>query len=94
MIARGVLKAEQVKTIFASDSFPSTAYGNVYNLKPELAKKVQDAFFTFPWEGSNLYNEFKNNDPPVDHFLKITYKQHWQIVRDVDKAMNVSYACK
>jgi phosphonate transport system substrate-binding protein len=27
MIARGVLKAEQVKTIFASESFPSTAYG-------------------------------------------------------------------
>ena len=94
MIARGVLKAEQVKTIFASESFPSTAYGYVYNLKAELAKKVQEAFFTFLWEGSALLNEFKNNDPPVDHFLKITYKQHWQIVRDVDKAMNVSYACK
>jgi phosphonate transport system substrate-binding protein len=94
MIARGVLKADQVKSIFASDSFPSTAYGHAYNLKPELAKKVEEAFFTFPWEGSALFNEFKNNDPPVDHFLKITYKQHWQIVRDVDQAMNVSYACK
>jgi phosphonate transport system substrate-binding protein len=94
MIARGALKAEQVKTIFASESFPSTAYGNVYNLKPELAKKVREAFFTFPWEGSALLNEFKNNDPPIDHFLEITYKQHWQIVRDVDKAMDVSYACK
>jgi phosphonate transport system substrate-binding protein len=94
MIARGALKAEQVKTIFASDSFPSTAYGTVYNLKPELAKKVEEAFFTFSWEGSALLNEFKNNDPPVDHFLKITYKQHWQVVRDVDQAMNISYACK
>lgn len=94
MIARGALKAEQVKSIFASDSFPSTAYGSVYNLKPELAKKVQEAFFSFPWEGSALLNEFKNNDPPVDHFLKINYKQHWQIVRDVDQAMSVSYGCK
>jgi len=94
MIARGALRAEQVKSIFASESFPSTAYGTVYNLKPELARKVEEAFFTFPWEGSALLNEFKNNDPPVDHFLKITYKQHWQIVRDVDTAMNVSYACK
>ena len=94
MIARGVLKADRVRSIFVSDSFPSTAYGYVYNLKPELAKKVEEAFFTFPWEGSALLNEFKNNDPPVDHFLKITYKQHWQIVRDVDQAMNVSYACK
>ncbi len=94
MIARGALKADQVKSIFASESFPSTAYGTVYNLKPDLAKKVEDAFFTFPWDGSALWNEFKNNDPPVDTFLPINYKQHWQIVRDVDQAMNVSYACK
>lgn len=94
MIARGALKAEQVKSIFVSESFPSTAYGTVYNLKPDLAKKVEEAFFTFPWEGSALLAEFKNNDPPVNHFLRITYKQHWQIVRDVDQAMNVSYACK
>ena len=94
MIARGALKADQVKTIYASKSFPSTSYGYAHNLKTELASKVQEAFFTFPWQGSALLNEFKNNDPPIDHFLKITYKQHWQIVRDVDKAMNVSYACK
>jgi phosphonate transport system substrate-binding protein len=94
MIARGVVKREQIKSIYASESFPTTAYGTVYNLKPEIAKKVEEAFFTFPWEGSALLNEFKNNEPPVDHFLRINYKQHWQIVRDVDKAMNVSYACK
>jgi phosphonate transport system substrate-binding protein len=94
MIARGVVKKDQVRSIFASESFPTTAYGTVYNLKPGLAKKVQEAFFTFPWEGSALSNEFKNNEPPVDHFLKINYKEHWQIIRDVDTALNVSYACK
>src|SRR4029077_20327356 len=75
MIARGVLKADQVKSIFLSESFPSTAYRYGYNLRPELAAKVQEAFFTFSWDGWALLNEFKNNDPPVDHFLKITYKQ-------------------
>ena len=94
MIARGVLKAEQVKTHLRLRQLSVDRLRHVYNLKPELAKKVEEAFFTFPWEGSALLNEFKNNDPPVDHFLKITYKQHWQIVRDVDQAMNVSYACK
>jgi phosphonate transport system substrate-binding protein len=94
MIARNVVKKEQIKSIFTSESFPTTAYGSVYNLKPELAKKIQEAFFTFQWEGSALLNEFKNNDPPVDHFLKINYKQHWQIIRDIDTALNVSYACK
>lgn len=94
MIARGALKPDQVKSLFASESFPSTAYGAVNTLKPELAKKIEAAFFSFAWEGSGLLNEFKNNDPPVDAFLPITYKQHWQIIRDIDTAMNVSYACK
>jgi len=94
MIARGVVKADQIKTLYASDTFPTTAYGAVYNLKPELAKKVQEAFFTFPWEGSGLHNEFKNNQPPVDHFLPITYKENWKIIREIDATMNVSYTCK
>ena len=67
---------------------------HVYNLKPELARKVEEAFFTFPWEGSALSTSSRTTIRQVDHFLKITYKQHWQVVRDVDQAMNVSYACK
>ena len=94
MIARGVLKADQIKSLYASDSFPTTAYGAVYNLKPELMKKIEQAFFTFQWEGSGLHNEFKNNQPPVDNFLRITYKDNWKIIRDVDAALNISYACK
>ncbi len=94
MIARGAVKTDQVKVIYSSDSFPSTAYGTAHNLKPELAAKVREAFFTFAWEGSALLAEFKNNDPSVDTFMPITYKQHWQVVRDVDTAMGVSYSCK
>jgi phosphonate transport system substrate-binding protein len=94
MIARGAVKPDQVKVIYSSDTFPSTAYGTAHNLKPELAAKVREAFFTFAWEGSALLAEFKNNDPSVDTFMPITYKQHWQVVRDVDTAMGVSYSCK
>jgi phosphonate transport system substrate-binding protein len=94
MIARNALKADQIKSIYASPSFPSSAYGYVNNLKPELAKKIEEAFFSFPWEGSALLNEFKNNHPPINTFMPITYKEHWQIIRDVDTAMHVSYGCK
>jgi phosphonate transport system substrate-binding protein len=94
MLARGVVKADQIKTIFKSETFPSTSYGYVYNLKPELAKKVEEAFFTFDWTGSELLKEFSKNEPPVDAFIPITYQKHWQIIRDVDKAMNVQYGCK
>ena len=49
MIARGVVKTEQTKVIYKSQTFPTTGYGHVYNLKPELAEKVKQAFFNFKY---------------------------------------------
>lgn len=94
MIARNVVKADQVRTIYRSQTFPTTAYGYAYNLKPELSAKIRAAFFGFPFEGSALLEEFKNSDPPQQKFLPITYRQHWEVVRKVDQALGVSYACK
>lgn len=94
MEARGVVKPEQTKVIYKSQTFPTTGYGYAYNLKPELAEKVKQAFFSFNWEGTGLAKEFNKAEPPQEKFMPITYKQHWQVVRDIDSAMNVSYACK
>jgi len=63
-------------------------------LKPELAQKVREAFFSFNWEGSELLKEFEKSDPPQEKFIPITCKEYWQIVRDIDKAMGVKYDCK
>lgn len=94
MEARGVVKPGQTRVIYTSQTFPTTGYGYVYNLKPELAEKVRQAFFSFKWEGTALAAEFNKGEPPQEKFMPITYKQHWQVVRDIDRAMNVSYACK
>lgn len=94
MIARNVIKADQVKTIYKSQTFPTTGYGYVYNLKPELVAKVKEAFFSFNWDGSALLAEFKNTEPPQEKFLPITFKEHWAVVRQIDQALGVSYACK
>ncbi|PUE42633.1 phosphate/phosphite/phosphonate ABC transporter substrate-binding protein [Limnohabitans sp. Bal53] len=94
MESRGVVKPEQTKVIFKSGTFPTTGYGHVYNLKPELAEKVKQAFFTFKWEGTTMEAEFNKGQPPQEKFMPITYKQHWAVVREIDQAMNVSYACK
>jgi phosphonate transport system substrate-binding protein len=94
MEARGAVKPDATRVIYKSQTFPTTGYGYVYNLKPELAEKVKQAFFTFNWEGTELAKEFNKAEPPQEKFMPITYKQHWQVVRDIDAAMNVSYACK
>ncbi len=92
MISRGVIKEDQVKTVYRSQTFPTTGYGHVYNLKPELAAKVKEAFFSFPWEGSELKKEFEKSGEAK--FIPITYKHHWDVIRKIDAANDVSYSCK
>jgi phosphonate transport system substrate-binding protein len=92
MTARGVVKPAQLVSLYTSQTFPTTGYGYVYNLKPELAEKVRQAFFSFPWEGSALKEEFKESGEA--QFIPIEYKTHWEVVRKVDAAMGVRYTCK
>ena len=92
MIARNVIKPEQVVSIFKSQTFPTTGFGYVYNLKPALQEKIKEAFFSFNWEGSALKEEFARSGE--EKFIPITYKEYWEVVRKIDSAMGVSYACK
>jgi len=92
MIERGVVKAEQIKSIYKSQTFPTTGYGVVYNLKPELQEKIKEAFFSFPWEGSELQKEFAKSGEAK--FIEISHKVHWDVVRKIDAAMGVQYTCK
>jgi phosphonate transport system substrate-binding protein len=92
MVARGAVKGDAIASIYKSQTFPTTGYGHVYNLRPELAAKVREAFFSFPWQGSALQQEFEKSGEAK--FIPITYRQHWDVVRKIDTAMSVSYACK
>jgi phosphonate transport system substrate-binding protein len=94
MIQRKVVDASRIRTIYKSQTFPTTGYGHVNNLNPELAKKVREAFFTFDWDGTELKKEFGKGDPPRETFIPITYKQHWEVVRKIDEASGVSYTCR
>ncbi|MDF1607373.1 phosphate/phosphite/phosphonate ABC transporter substrate-binding protein [Hoeflea sp. YIM 152468] len=91
MIERDVIKAEQVKSIYKSQTFPTTGFGVVYNLKPELQEKIKQAFFTFPWEGSSLQKEFEKSNE--GQFLEMNYKDFWDVVRKIDTANGVQYTC-
>lgn len=82
MIARDVLGWDDVRIVYESDSFPATAYGHVYNLDPELAAKVEEAFLTFDWEGTSLKAEFADSD----QFIPVTYKTDWAVLRQIDAA--------
>lgn len=94
MIARNVVKADQIKSIYKSQTFPTTGYGMAYNLTPALQEKIKKAFFTYQWEGSKLLEEFKNSEPPQEAFIPITFKDTWKVIRQIDEANGVAYTCK
>ncbi|MCC5868314.1 MAG: PhnD/SsuA/transferrin family substrate-binding protein, partial [Gammaproteobacteria bacterium] len=92
MLARGAVHADQIVSLYRSETFPTTAYGYAHNLVPELAAKIREAFFSYPWEGSALAEEFRQSGEA--QFLPITYQQHWQVIRDIDARSGVRYDCR
>ena len=90
MIARDVVDPAKVRSIYKSQTFPTTGYGHAHNLHPTVVAKIKQAFFTFPWDGSDLQAEFKKEGK----FVAIYHKQDWDIIRKIDKANGVSYGCK
>ncbi len=90
MFDRNVVDRSQIVTIYKSATFPTTGYGHVYNLHPEVAAKIKQAFFTFKWEGSDLQKEFKKEG----RFVSIHHKSDWAVIRQIDAANGIEYACK
>lgn len=96
MLKRDVIQADQVITIYKSQTFPTTGFGTVYNLKPSIVEKVKETFATFPWDNadgspSSLKVEFSKSKE--GKFLPITYKKEWAVIRTIDAANDVSYSC-
>ena len=91
MIQRDVITPDQVVSIYKSDTFPTTGYGTAHNLTTELQEKIQEAFFSFDWEGSSLQAEFEKSGEA--QFIPITFKEYWSVVREIDAAMGVEYTC-
>ena len=90
MIDRKVVDASKIRSIYKSQTFPTTGYGHAHNLDPTLVAKIKQAFFTFTWKDSELQKEFKKEG----RFIAINHKHDWNVIRKIDKANGVKYACK
>jgi len=90
MIDRDAVDPAKITSIYKSATFPTTGYGHAHNLHPAVTAKIKQAFFTFQWEGSALQEEFKKEG----RFVAIHHKSDWDVIRKIDMANGVSYACK
>ena len=59
MLDHKVFDPPKIRSIYKSETFPTTGYGNAYNLDPKLVERIKKAFFEFPWEGSALAAEIQ-----------------------------------
>ena len=90
MLDRKVFDKAKIRSIYKSETFPTTGYGYAYNLDPKLVEKIKEAFFGFPWDGSALAAEFKKEGK----FIPIEYKKDWAVLRKIDEATGFKYTCK
>ena len=87
MAERGLYDAEDVRIVWESEPFPTTSYGYAYDLVPDLKEKIEEAFFSFDFEGTALGEEFAG----VSKFVPITYKDQWSVIRQIQAANGVEY---
>jgi len=90
VLARGVGSRDDLRVLYRSQTFPTTAFGVSNRLDPDLAEAVVEAFYTFEWEGSALDAEFQEED----RFIRISYEDHWEVIRRIDVASGTSWACR
>ena len=86
MIVRGTIKKEDTREIYRSAVFPTSSFAYAHDLKPELAKKLTDCFFSFRFT-PEMTKEFNGDD----RFLPITYQKDWAVVRDVAEKSGTPY---
>ena len=92
MVDREAVDPAKIRTIYKSQTFPTTGFGHAHNLDPTLAAKVRQAFFTFEWEGSALKKEFEKSGE--GKFISIVHKFDWDVIRKIDTANGIQYSCK
>ena len=86
---KGIVNKDDLRIIWQSRLFPTTSYGYVYNLKPDLQQQITDAFLSFDWTGTALKKEFGRKS---DKFMAITFKEHWSDIRTIQETNGVVYS--
>jgi len=87
MVARGVVKASDLKVIYISPVFPTAGFAYAHHLDPGLVEKLKEAFFGFRFEGTTVGREFKGRTG----FSPIHYAKDWESVLGILEANGVTF---
>lgn len=85
-INRGIIKKDDLRIIYKSGHFPTSAFAHAHDLEPQLAELLKKCFFEYRFS-AEMKKEFLGDD----RFLPITYKADWALVRKVAEDSGTPY---
>ncbi|CCN35625.1 putative Phosphonate ABC transporter,periplasmic [Vibrio nigripulchritudo SO65] len=86
MVDAGRVDADKLKIIYRSPRFPTSAFGYSHDLNPDLVAKIKEAFSTYRFT-PEMSATFKG----ADRFSPITYKEEWEVIRNIAHATGTAY---
>jgi len=85
-VNRGMIKADDVRILFRSGGFPTSAFAHAHDLEPALASKISKCFTDYRFS-PEMKKEFLGDD----RFLPVSYKDDWVLVRKVAEASGTPF---
>jgi len=81
------IDSSQIKAIWASAPFPTTAFCTRYNLHPDIQEGIQNAFLEYDYQDTEIADEFEGRGS----WVGIDYNTHWHDVLVNHEVNGVEY---
>lgn len=83
----GQLDPEQIKAVWASEPFPTTAFSYVSTLHPDIQEGVRRAFIDYDYQDTAIAEEFEGRGT----WVEIDYATVWDIILQIQESLEVEY---
>ena len=87
VVADGQIDPEQIKAVYASDPFPTTAFSYVNTLHPDIQEGVRAAFLDYDYQDTTIAEEFEGRGT----WIEIDYATVWDIILQIQESLEVEY---
>ena len=81
MAGRGVIKEDDFRILYRSETFPTSSFAYAHDLEPAFRDKMLKCFYDYRFP-----TEMQKTFDGADRFYPVTYMKDWAVVRKVDEA--------
>ena len=81
------IDSAEIKSVWASAPFPTTAFCYRYNLAPELQEGIMNAFLEYDYQDTDIADEFEDRGT----WVEIDYATHWHDILVNHEVNGVEY---